>query len=76
MNQTGALKRASHDRPLDSLWERHDPWDLAASAQRLGTPGTTTSENLAECETLKRMFHDTANRCHHNGLRFTPVVFD
>ena len=33
-------------------------------------------ENLRDSETQKRTFHDTANRCHQNGIRFTPVVFD
>ena len=26
-------------------------------------------------ETLKRTFHDTANRCHQHGIRFSPLVF-
>ena len=33
-------------------------------------------EPLAEFENLKRSFHDTANWCHQNGLRFIPAVSD
>ena len=27
-------------------------------------------------ETLKRTLHNTPARCHENGTRFTPAVFD
>ena len=74
--------------PTDSLseraaWQGHDPeaWNFAVtSCLRPATqdtgPTTLSTRNLTEFETLKRSFHDSANRCHQNGLRFTPVVFD
>ena len=39
-------------------------------------PGTTRTPNLAEYETLKKTFLDTANRCHQKGTRFTAKVFE
>ena len=39
-------------------------------------PKTLSTQNLANYETLKLTFHDTANRCHQKGIRPTPVVFD
>ena len=32
---------------------------------------TTTTQNLTDNETLKRTFHDTANRCHQNSIRLS-----
>ena len=50
------------------------------SCFRPGTrdPGLTThsTQDLAEYETPRPTFHDTAYGCHHRGHRFTPVVFD
>ena len=34
------------------------------------------AQNLTDNETLKRTCHNTAARCHDNGIHFTPVVFD
>ena len=48
----------------------------ARPAARNPGPTTTTTQNLTEYETLKSTFHDTANRCHRNGIRFAPVVLD
>ena len=36
---------------------------------------TSTTQILTHYQTLKRTFHDTANRCHQNGIRFTSMVF-
>ena len=54
-------------------------WDFAVTsclrpAARDPSPTTSSTQNLTEFETLKRTFHDTANRCHQNGLRFTAFV--
>ena len=51
-------------------------WFLKRSATRNPGLATTSTQNFAEYEILKRMFHDTANRCQRNSLCFTPVVFD
>ena len=76
------LPEASHDRPPTSPpWRGDDFWacDFAVTCLRPVTrnPGPTASstQNLAYDETLKRTFHDTANRCHQNGLRFTLWFF-
>ena len=57
-----------------------EAWDIAVTfclRPQTRSPGPTTStQNLADCKTLKRTFHDTANRCHQLGNRFTSVVFD
>ena len=57
-----------------------EAWDFAVTclcpATRNPGPTTTTTQNLAEHENPKRTFRYTANRCHRNGLPFTPVVFD
>ena len=37
---------------------------------------TVATQNVAECKTIKRTFHATANRCHQNDIRFTQEVFD
>ena len=77
----GLPHRASHDRPAD-VWIPHgkdmipEAWDSAVTsslrpATRNPGPTTTPTQNLAEHENLKRTLHDTANRCHRSGLRFT-----
>ena len=58
-----------------------EAWDSAVTSglhPAIRNPGPTTAptQNLAESELLKLTFHDTTNRCHRNGLRLTPVVFD
>ena len=82
----GLPHRASHHRPAN-VWILHgqdtipEAWNFALTsclcpATRNPGPTMSSTQNLAEYEVLKRRFHDTAYRCHQNGLRFTPVVFD
>ena len=73
---------ASLDQPAD-IWIHHandmipEAWDFAVTsclrpAARNPGPTTTSTQNFAEYENLRRTFHDTANPRHRNGLRFTP----
>ena len=60
-------------------WEGHEACDFAStSCLRPATrkPGQSTTQNLAKYENPKRTFHDTANRCHQNGLQFTQRFSD
>ena len=53
-----------------------EAWNLAVTSclrQAAQSPTTTTTQNLTDCETHKRTFHDTANPCHQ---RTASVVFD
>ena len=55
-----------------------EAWDFAiTSFAHLPDPGLVTAptQNQTGYKTLRRTFHDTAARCHQNGIRFTPAVF-
>ena len=68
----GLPQRASVDRPAD-VWIPHQTvTSRLRPASRSPGPTTTAIQNLTDYETVKRTFHDTANRCHQNGLRFAP----
>ena len=83
----GLPQQASLDRPADVWILRgkdmipealgfRGPIPVLRPATRSPGSATTPTRNLTEHETLKRTFHDTANRCQQNGMRFTPMVFD
>ena len=64
---------------MESPWKGHDPRGLRLRGHLVpppSGPGTTNTQNLTDKETLKRTFHDTANRCHDNCSCSTPVVLD
>ena len=63
---TSSTKRPQKERagPLGEF--------VVTSCFRPETPAqATTTQNLAKYETLKKTFHETANRCHQHGIRFT-----
>ena len=76
----GLPQQGSLDRPAD-VWVPHgkdmapEAWcfDFTSSPRpATRSPGPTTTSTHADYETIKRTFHDTANRCHQNGVRFIP----
>ena len=84
LDSDGRPQRASLDRPAD-VWILARTWPPklgisgsppVSAHHTKPSPTMASTQNLAGNETLKRTFHDTANRCHHNGIRFTPFVFN